>query len=199
MSTCAKCGLPMRHNVPRLGDAGGWVHADNGSFDCPRQRERLLDAWADKTGCSRDDARVVHPEECGWPADFRTFQAGWVAAAKAAEDTALSERPRMDLSLTWGTNTRDGRSHIEWHAPCGCAYHPQPSPHVHHCPAHWSMDRKTIEVLASALKKIAPELVVPITAAYSQAVENTARADAAFESLLKVLQRDPPSDFGAKS
>lgn len=24
----------MRHNVPRLGPAGGWVHADTGSLNC---------------------------------------------------------------------------------------------------------------------------------------------------------------------
>jgi hypothetical protein len=32
--TCGACGLPMRHNVPGLGDAGGWVHAYSGQFSC---------------------------------------------------------------------------------------------------------------------------------------------------------------------
>lgn len=39
------------------------------------------------------------------------------------------------LSLTWGENPNrePGRVHIEWHAPCGCAFHPTPFPHVHPC------------------------------------------------------------------
>lgn len=32
--TCGECGKEMRHNVPRLGDSGGFVHADTGSFLC---------------------------------------------------------------------------------------------------------------------------------------------------------------------
>lgn len=40
------------------------------------------------------------------------------------------------LRLAWGKHTRDGGLHIEWHAPCGCAYHPEPSPHVHPCDEH---------------------------------------------------------------
>lgn len=27
---CMNCGKPMKHNVPRLGPDGGWVHADTG-------------------------------------------------------------------------------------------------------------------------------------------------------------------------
>ena len=39
------------------------------------------------------------------------------------------------LGLTWGENPRreSGKTHIEWHAPCGCAFHPNPFPHVHPC------------------------------------------------------------------
>ena len=39
------------------------------------------------------------------------------------------------LGLTWGENRarEDGVSHVEWHAPCGCAFHPTPFPHVHPC------------------------------------------------------------------
>lgn len=40
------------------------------------------------------------------------------------------------LDLQWGENKRDGEQHFEWHAPCGCAYHPQPGPHVHPCMSH---------------------------------------------------------------
>ena len=37
--------------------------------------------------------------------------------------------------LTYGKNKRagDDREHMEWHAKCGCAYHPEPFPHVHPC------------------------------------------------------------------
>ena len=43
------------------------------------------------------------------------------------------ERP---LNLEWGNNMRDGKGHVEWHSPCGCAYHPEPAPHVHPCKEH---------------------------------------------------------------
>lgn len=42
----------------------------------------------------------------------------------------------IELGLSWGENQNredDGTSHIEWHAPCGCAFHPKPFPHVHPC------------------------------------------------------------------
>lgn len=32
--TCAVCGKPARHNVPRLGASAGWVHAHDGSHLC---------------------------------------------------------------------------------------------------------------------------------------------------------------------
>lgn len=37
--------------------------------------------------------------------------------------------------LRFGENKRDGddRVHQEWHAACGCAYHPEPFPHIHPC------------------------------------------------------------------
>lgn len=40
-----------------------------------------------------------------------------------------------NLGLTWGENPgrEAGGTHIEWHAPCGCAFHPNPFPHVHPC------------------------------------------------------------------
>lgn len=49
----------------------------------------------------------------------------------------MTARP---LNLTWGEHGRDGAQHTEWHAPCGCAYHPEPKPHVHQCVGH----KKTI-------------------------------------------------------
>lgn len=44
------------------------------------------------------------------------------------------ERVRVALTgLRWGEHERGGQFHTEWFAPCGCAYHPQPFPHVHPC------------------------------------------------------------------
>lgn len=37
------------------------------------------------------------------------------------------------LKLEWGVNPRGGQYHDEWHATCGCAFHPEPFPHVHPC------------------------------------------------------------------
>ena len=48
------------------------------------------------------------------------------------DDPALPG-PRVTLDLVWGDNRRDDGVHIEWHARCGCAYHPRPFPHVHPC------------------------------------------------------------------
>jgi hypothetical protein len=31
---CAKCGEAMRYNVPRMGPAGGFIHAATGKFEC---------------------------------------------------------------------------------------------------------------------------------------------------------------------
>jgi hypothetical protein len=41
----------------------------------------------------------------------------------------------IPLGLTWGENPKrePSKVHIEWHAPCGCAFHPTPFPHVHPC------------------------------------------------------------------
>lgn len=46
----------------------------------------------------------------------------------------------VPLDLEWGNNMRDGKGHVEWHAPCGCAYHPEghQGPHVHQCKEHKS-------------------------------------------------------------
>lgn len=44
--------------------------------------------------------------------------------------------PPRELNLEWGKNLRDGEDHFEWTAPCGCAYHPEPAPHVHPCAKH---------------------------------------------------------------
>jgi uncharacterized phage protein (TIGR01671 family) len=33
-ATCGNCGKEMSHNVPRLGDSGGFVHKETGKFEC---------------------------------------------------------------------------------------------------------------------------------------------------------------------
>lgn len=44
----------------------------------------------------------------------------------------------IPLNLSWGGNSKrePGKTHVEWHAPCGCAFHPDPFPHVHPC-SYW--------------------------------------------------------------
>lgn len=46
-----------------------------------------------------------------------------------------------ELNLKWGRHDARGEWHIEWHAPCGCAYHPEPKPHVHPCIKHAEIDQ----------------------------------------------------------
>ncbi len=38
LGTCGNCGHEMTHNVPRMGDAGGWVHL-HGGLECPAPAE----------------------------------------------------------------------------------------------------------------------------------------------------------------
>jgi hypothetical protein len=47
-----------------------------------------------------------------------------------------TEVTKTGIPLTWGKHTRDGQEHEEWHAPCDCAFHPEPEPHWHPCAAH---------------------------------------------------------------
>ena len=41
-----------------------------------------------------------------------------------------------ELNLIWQQNKRNGKYHWEYTAPCGCAYHPEPHPHIHPCNLH---------------------------------------------------------------
>lgn len=45
-------------------------------------------------------------------------------------------KKKRKLNLKWGKHWRGCKIHMEWHAPCGCAYHPEPEPHVHKCIRH---------------------------------------------------------------
>jgi hypothetical protein len=43
---------------------------------------------------------------------------------------------QIPIGLVWGENPKRSTSdqtHIEWHAACGCAFHPHPFPHIHPC------------------------------------------------------------------
>ena len=48
-------------------------------------------------------------------------------------NSLMDEPDEPNHDLVWGEHLRDGGRHTEWYAPCGCAYHPQPFPHVHPC------------------------------------------------------------------
>ena len=37
VGTCAKCGSEMAHNVPRLGDGGGFIHKAAGKYECKNE------------------------------------------------------------------------------------------------------------------------------------------------------------------
>jgi hypothetical protein len=51
------------------------------------------------------------------------------------EMTTRNTETEIPMDLTWGENRNrePEQTHLEWHAPCGCAFHPKPFPHVHPC------------------------------------------------------------------
>ena len=67
---------------------------------------RMLTEMEGLQGCTEDGYEIISAAELG------------------------ASRP---IDLNWGEHLRDGRSHTEWHAACGCAFHPAPYPHVHPC------------------------------------------------------------------
>lgn len=85
-------------------------------------------------------ARAAHQApcaECGFTGDHNLPTA---VDALELENVRLSEERDhllkwLKTGLTFGKNKRagDDRWHMEWHAKCGCAYHPEPFPHVHPC------------------------------------------------------------------
>jgi hypothetical protein len=59
-----------------------------------------------------------------------------VSKRQTKADVISGETHEIPLGLTWGENRNredDRTAHVEWHAPCGCAFHPKPFPHVHPC------------------------------------------------------------------
>lgn len=64
-------------------------------------------------------------------------EAWWYMAETNINADRLPEPvTKSGIVLTWGEHERDGRRHTEWHAPCGCAFHPKPTPHWHPCIWH---------------------------------------------------------------
>lgn len=58
---CADCGKDMKHNVPRLGPDGGWVHADTGQLSCgPYVAPILSAAGTGSSDTPRTDAIVIN-------------------------------------------------------------------------------------------------------------------------------------------
>lgn len=74
----------------------------------------------------------------------------WCSEHMTADAAERQDSPRL-LNLTWRTNARDGADHREWTAPCGCAFHPEPSPHVHECSRHIDVPKAWVPGL-----KVAP-------------------------------------------
>ena len=80
--TCSACGKPLRFNVPRFGEAGGFVHKD-GSLMC--------DNIAGLSTCCHYAARVDSGDEgtschvctkCGKPCDISPIPAGQFSSGK---------------------------------------------------------------------------------------------------------------------
>lgn len=122
-----------------------WVEEQVRNSSSPSSRLlRATEEWV----ATRPNANTMTKEEtCLWDAyvDF------------AEDDEPVPARP---LRLTWGNNVRAGDTHVEWHAPCGCAYHPEPEPHVHCCFKH-DFRRLMREAEKREKTKAMPPLPVP--------------------------------------
>lgn len=63
------------------------------------------------------------------PSPQSAFEEGY----EQAERDIAKVDSEMPIGLIWGEHSRNGGTHTEWYAPCGCAFHPEPFPHVHPC------------------------------------------------------------------
>lgn len=68
--------------------------------------------------------------------------------------SARRKGTKTGVPLKWGKNRRGGKTHTEWHAPCGCAWHPKPKPHWHPCRAHDGIRRVTLSISGPVLDEI---------------------------------------------
>lgn len=82
------------------------------------------------------------------------------------------------LSLSWGGHERDGGLHTEWYAPCGCAYHVDPQPHVHPCAKHQ-------DLLETVAPKLTPaEAVFGVLAWLSTKADHERKLDTVIPSAM---------------
>ena len=70
IGTCGKCGGEMIHNVPRMGNAGSFIHKQNNSIQCPNQ--------------------MSQPTNCPCGHEFKTIH-GWTTAECGSFPKAQSE------------------------------------------------------------------------------------------------------------
>jgi len=61
-------------------------------------------------------------------------------------------------NLVWGKHIRQGSEHTEWHTPCGCAYHPEPYPHVHACSDKHDRVKKKLGAIGTGWNDMVREL-----------------------------------------
>jgi hypothetical protein len=82
----------------------------------------------------------LEPKEDGLMTDAQETALKLARALKqilsSTVEVKMNNITKTGIPLTWGRNRRDGKEHTEWHAPCGCAWHPNPAPHWHPCSIH---------------------------------------------------------------
>lgn len=101
---------------------------------------------------------------------------GWSPAYQAivelrhrAKTLAVYEKADRPLRLSWAEHTRAHARHTEWHAPCGCAYHPEPEPHVHPCGEHHmvrEIEEPTRRFVAALQEAEDPKKLTPAEAVF---------------------------------
>jgi len=121
---------------------------------------------------------AAHPEPAGCPECGFTGDRDLPTKVDALEleNVRLSEERDhllkwLETGLTFGKNKRAGdeREHIEWHAKCGCAFHPEPFPHVHPC----SEEHRRPDLHAHPAPPTAPLSVEQITAMLPKTTDGT--------------------------
>lgn len=135
--SCANCGgllAPTR-------DGETAKHFD-GSYYCVANRTHA----AVSTPNEPDDAAITYSTKPGCPTCLSpqphlhpaVQHEGEVSICKDpfhSQVTPQNPKVEMPIGLVWGEHQRDGGTHTEWYAPCGCAFHPESFPHVHPCSA----------------------------------------------------------------